>query len=116
MPRGVEFKIPMQAALDAHREHMAGWSLRALARMRWEEWGYASPESALEGLHGVFRALDLPIRSRRDAILAFNTVHGNSTRAARDPGHPDHERFLEHRRRRRANARHRQLAAEGGET
>lgn len=105
MPRGVDFKIPLVDVHQAHREHLAGWSLRAIARLRWQEWGYASPGSALEGLRGALRALELPTRSRHEAILAFNTVHGNSTRAAREPGHPDHGRYLEHRRLRRANAR-----------
>jgi hypothetical protein len=41
MPRGLEFKIPLQDAFEAHRAHPAGWSIRALARLHWRQWGYA---------------------------------------------------------------------------
>lgn len=98
MPRGVEFKISLADAHQAHREHMAGWSLRAIARLRWEQWGYASEKSALEGLRGVFRALDLPIRDRIEATVEVSTIHGNSRRAFAKPGHPGHERHLAQRR------------------
>lgn len=102
MPRGVDFKIPLQAAREAHAAHVAGWSLRAIARMRYREWGYASEKSAVEGLRGVFRALDLPVRDRITATVEASTVHGNSRRAFRDPAHPEHERHLAQRRHRRA--------------
>lgn len=102
MPRGVEFKIPLADARQAHAEHLAGWSLRAIARLRWQKWGYASANSALEGLRGVFRALDLPVRSRVQATVEASTRHGNSRRAFADPDHPEHDRHLAQRRHRRA--------------
>lgn len=105
MPRGVDFKIPLADALQAHTEHMAGWSLRAIARMRWEAWGYSSPHSALEGLRGVFRALELPVRDRVTATVEASTVHGNSRRAFAKADHPEHARHLAQRRHCRALAR-----------
>ena len=98
MPRGVDFKIPLADARQAHVDHMAGWSLRAIARMRWRQWGYASDRSALEGLRGVFRALELPVRDRIEATVDASLVHGNGRRALRDPAHPEHGRHLEQRR------------------
>lgn len=98
MPRGVEFRVPLKAVMDAHRAHQAGWSLRALARMHYQEWGYASPGSALEGLRAAMRALELPVRDRIAATVEASTVHGNSGRAAREPSHPDHARHLAQRR------------------
>jgi hypothetical protein len=64
MPRGAEYRISLAELLQASREHQAGWSLRALARMRYREWGYASPGSALEGLRHALRTIDAPVRAR----------------------------------------------------
>lgn len=105
MPRGVESKIPLRAALEAHAAHQAGWSLRALARLHWRDWGYAGPGACLEGLRAVFRTLDLPVRDRIDATVEASTVHGHSRRAFVNPQHPEHERHLAQRRHRRALAR-----------
>lgn len=105
MPRGVEIRVPLKAALDAHRAHQAGWSMRALARMHYAEWGYASPSSALEGLRGAWRVLELQARDRIEATVEASTVHGNSSRAARDPEHPGHAAFLAQRRHLRARKR-----------
>ena len=99
---GTDYRIPLAAVHQAHREHMAGWSLRALARMRYQEWGYKSAKSALEGLRRAMRTLDLPVRDRITATVDVSTVHGLSTRAARDPQHPDHAAHLAHRRHLRA--------------
>lgn len=98
MPRGVDFRIPLAAVRQAADAHAAGWSLRALSRMHYREWGYKTPKSACEGLRHAMRALDLPVRDRITATIDATTRHGNSTRAARDPLHPDHERHLQHRR------------------
>ena len=98
MPRGVDYKIPLADLLQAAREHEAGWSLRAISRMKYRKWGYASPKSALEGLRGALRTIDAPIRGRIDATVDASLVHGNNRRAMKDPAHPEHDRFLAHRR------------------
>lgn len=95
---GPDFRIPMRDVREAHEAHLKGWSLRALCRLHWQQWGYASPKSALEGLRGAMRALDLPVRGRIEATVLTSTVHGHSSRAAGKPGHPDHARFLAQRR------------------
>jgi hypothetical protein len=97
MPRGVDYRIPLAAVRQASADHNAGWSLRALARMRYREWGYASPGSALEGLRHAMRALDLPVRGRIEATVDASTIHGNARRAIRAPDHPEHARNLAHR-------------------
>jgi hypothetical protein len=98
VPRGQDFKISLKEARAAHEAHMAGWSLRALGRMHYREWGYASPGSAASALTYVFRALDLPTRDRITATVEASTVHGNNRRGMGDPAHPEHDRFLAHRR------------------
>lgn len=105
MPRGVDYRIPLADLLQAAEQHERGWSLRTICRFRWQEWGYASPKSALEGLRHALRSIDAPVRDRVEATVAASELHGNSRRAARLPGHPDHERFLAHRRQVRANRR-----------
>lgn len=107
MPRGVDYKIPLADLLEAAAHHRRGWSLRSIARMKWRQWGYASDKSALEGLRHALRAIDAPVRDRIDATVRASVMHGNSSRAARVPGHPDHERHLEHRRTARANRKER---------
>ena len=99
MPRGVDYRIPLAdllAAAEHHHRH--GWSLRSIARLKWRQWGYASPGSALEGLRNALRVIDAPVRGRVDQTILSSTTHGNASRAAREPGHPDHARFLAHRR------------------
>lgn len=105
MPRGVDYRIPLAAVRQAADAHQAGWSLRALARMHYREWGYKTPKSALEGLRHAMRTLDLPIRDRVTATVDATTRHGHSTRAARDPEHPEHEQHLAHRRHMRRQGR-----------
>jgi hypothetical protein len=105
MPRGVEFRIPLGDALAAGEQHRRDWLLRAIAWLRWRRWGYASENSALEGLRHAMRTLDLPVRDRVDATVLASTMHGNSRRVARQPGHPDHAAFLAHRRRVRRKGR-----------
>ena len=102
MPRGVAYRSPLADLLQAAREHEAGWSLRAISRMRWQVWGYASPGSALEGLRHALRTLDAPVRDRVDATVDASLRHGLTRRAARAPGHPDHAAALAHRRHLRA--------------
>ena len=102
---GIDYKIRLGDARQAHREHQAGWSLRAIAERNSQRWGYASPKSALEGLRGVLRELELPVRDRIDATVRASTVHGNASRASREPGHPEHAAFLAHRRRLRTRER-----------
>lgn len=102
MPRGQEYRIPLSELLwaaDRHRQD--GWSLRFIAGSRWRQWGYASPGSALEALRHALRTIDQPVRDCIEATRLASLMHGDSTRAARQPGHPDHERYLEHRRRTR---------------
>lgn len=105
MPRGVEYRIPLADLRQCAREHQAGWSLRALSRMRWEQWGYASPGSALEGLRRALRTIDAPVRDRIEASIDASLIHGNNRRAMKHPGHPEHARQLEHRRATRASRR-----------
>lgn len=105
MPRGTDYRIPLPDLLQAAREHQAGWSLRAISRLRWQQWGYASDKSALEGLRHALRLIDQPVRDRVEATRDASTVHGNASRAAHEAGHPDHGRYLAHRRHRRAEKR-----------
>jgi hypothetical protein len=98
MASGPDFLVPLAAVHDAHRAHLAGWSIRALARLHWREWGYASSTSAALGLAAAMRALDLPVRNSADASRLAHTIHGNLSRALIDPAHPDHRRYLAHRR------------------
>lgn len=106
MPRGVDFKVPLRDVQEAHRAHLAGWSIRALARLHWRQWGYASAASAAMGLSAAMRALGLPVRDRVEATRLARTVHGELTRdATRDPSHPDHQQALERRRWNRAQKR-----------
>lgn len=102
MPRGTDYKIPLVDLLDAARRHEGGWSLRSIARLHWRRWEYSSDRSALEGLRRALRTIDAPVRDRVEATILASTMHGNSSRAAREPGHPDHARFLAHRRATRA--------------
>jgi hypothetical protein len=51
------------------------------------------------------RTIDAPVRDRVEATVLASTMHGNARRAARLPGHPDHQAFLDHRRRVRRKAR-----------
>jgi hypothetical protein len=97
MPRGAEYLIPLADLLDAAEKHERGWSLRSIARLHWKRWGYASDKSALEGLRRALRVIDAPVRDRLAATRLASTMHGNSARAAHQPGHPDHARFLAHR-------------------
>lgn len=105
MPRGVDYKIPLRDLLECAEEHKAGWSLRAICRMRYAGWGYASVGSALEGLRRALRTIDAPVRDRVAATVDASTIHGNGRRALRDPGHPQHELHLAQRRHRRAMGR-----------
>lgn len=98
MASGPDYLVPLSAVRDAHREHLAGWSIRALARLRWREWGYASPTSAALGLASAMRALDLPVRNSREAARVAHTIHGNLSRELIDPTHPEHRRYLDHKR------------------
>lgn len=107
---GVDYKVPLADLFEVAKEHQAGWSLRAISRMRWEKWGYASPASALDALRRALRSIDAPVRTQAEASLDASLRHGNSSRAARKPGHPDHERWLAHRKAMRALKRER-LAA-----
>jgi hypothetical protein len=101
VPRGVDYKIPLADLLQAAKEHEAGWSLRAIARLRWQQWGYASVGSALEGLRHALRTIDAPVRDRIEATIDASLVHGNSRRAMKETMHPEHARQLAHRKRRR---------------
>lgn len=98
MPRGVDYRIPLRDLLAAAERHQRGESLRSIARLNWRQWGYASAKSALEGLRAALRTIDAPVRDRIDATILASTMHGKSRRAARLPGHRDHQEFLEHRR------------------
>lgn len=107
-PRG---KLTTPQVLAAHREHLAGWSIRRLAILRYREWGYKTPDSAARGLRQALLALDLPIRSQREATRAATTVHGHCANYAYVPGAPDHHLFLKHRRRQRPAERDHRLEA-----
>jgi len=101
---GTDYRIPLADLLTAAAQHRAGWSLRSIARLNWHRWGYASDKTALEALRTAMRTLELPVRDRIEATVLASTMHGNSRRAARLPGHPDHRAFLAHRRAVRAKA------------
>ena len=101
MPRGVDYRIPLKDLLQAADEHQAGWSLRAIARMKYREWGYKTDKTALEGLRMALRSIDAPVRDRIDATVDASLIHGNNRRAMKDPAHPEHDRFLAHRRKTR---------------
>lgn len=101
MPRGVDFRIPLSEVRQAHAEHLAGWSLRALARMRYEQWGYASPNSALEGLRRAMHTLELPVRDRIEATIAASEVHGKARRADKAAGTREHRAHRNALRRRK---------------
>lgn len=107
-PRGVESRIPLADLFQAAREHQAGWSLRAISRLRYQQWGYANPHSALEGLRTALKYIDAPVRDRIQATIDASLIHGHGRRAAKDPTHPDHAAFLAHRRHTRQLARERQ--------
>ena len=64
-----------------------------------------SPGSALEALRKALRLIDAPVRGRVEATVDASVIHGNASRAAKTPGHPDHARYLAHRRRVRRRAR-----------
>jgi hypothetical protein len=99
MPRGVDYRIPLADLLKAAEDHeRRKWSLRSIARLHWRRWGYASEKSALEGLRHALRTIDAPVRDRVEQVRIVSTMHGNSSRAAHEPGDPDHARFLAHRR------------------
>jgi hypothetical protein len=100
-----DFIIPTPAVFDAHRAHTAGWSLRAIARVRWREWGYASPDSAYEGLRHAMRALDLTVRSQSEATVEANLRHGHMRTANWAIDSPQHGDLLAHRRHLRAMRR-----------
>jgi hypothetical protein len=97
MPRGVDYRIPLADLLQAAADHQAGFSLRAIARLRWRQWGYASDKSALEGLRHALRTIDAPVRDRIEATIEASTIHGKSRRAMRVPGAPYHAAYRAHR-------------------
>lgn len=96
MPSPVSL-IPDQEARELHARHLAGESLRQLARDRAACWGYRTAASAAEGLRLAWRRLGLPARPRLDVVRDVSTRHGDSTRAAALVGHPEHARFLTRR-------------------
>ncbi len=105
MPRGVDYRIPLAELLAAAEDHRRGWSLRAISRMRYRRWGYASPGSALEGLRKALRTIEAPVRDRVEATVDASLVHGHARRAMRMPEHPEHARALAHRAYLRAQKR-----------
>ncbi len=98
MPRGRDYLIPLADLLLAADQHAKGWSLRAICRLNWKRWGYASCGSALEGLRRALRTIAAPVRDRIEATVQVSTLHGNARRAFREPGHPEHARAVAHRR------------------
>jgi hypothetical protein len=95
---GPDYKIPLPDLLAAAKQHADGWSLRALARMNWKRWGYASDKAALEGLRKALRQIDAPVRDRIAATVLASTFHGYSTRTAIRPGSSLHAQYLSHLR------------------
>lgn len=75
-----------------------GMSLRAIAAVVWERYGYASPHSASVALHDAFRLGGKPLRDRVAATRKASYRHGLKSRAD-----PDTERYNELRRRRRVD-------------
>lgn len=104
---GPDFLIPLAAVRQAAADHQAGWSLRALARLRYREWGYKTPDSAQQGLRCAMHTLDLPVRDQRAATADATTVHGLASGGAHEPSHPDHQQFLAYRRQLRRVVRER---------
>lgn len=98
MPRGVDYRFTLAQLREAERMHRSGWSLRAIGRLRFREWGSSSPQSAAMALSSALHASGGYVRDRVEAVRAFSTVHGDMARAAADPASPDHSRFLARRR------------------
>lgn len=99
-PRGVDYRIPLRDLLQAAEEHAAGFSLRSIAGRRWQEWGYASMKSALEGLRRALRTIDAPVRDRIEATVLASTVHGHGRRHMRAGGWKAAKRHRNWQRRR----------------
>lgn len=62
--RGLARHIPEDEILAAHREHMDGVSVSAIAEAAFHVWGYASGRSAQSALLLEFRKHGLPVRVR----------------------------------------------------
>lgn len=99
MPRGTEVRIPLADLRWAAEQHASGWSLRFISRARWQQWGYASPDSANEALRRSLHYVGGTVRDRVEAVQLAHTTHGNLRKGYSSPDHPEHHRYLEHRRR-----------------
>lgn len=98
MPRGKELLIPHADLRWAAERHAEGWSLRFIARARWQQWGYASPDSANESLRRSLHYVGATARDRIEATRLAHLTHGNTCQPLLDPDHPEHQRYLDHRR------------------
>jgi hypothetical protein len=98
-------RIPDLEVMVLHGYHRAGASLRELAAGRWEDWGYASPQAALNALRSSLRRLDMPARDRLDVVRSKLTTHGELVGASEDRRRGVYDKANEYRRRRRRKKR-----------
>jgi len=68
----------VRAAYVLYREQ--GLSLRALGKLLYERFGYASPASCANSLHDLFQGEGFKLRDRIDATVTASTTHGRGAR------------------------------------
>jgi hypothetical protein len=74
-------KLTERQLRAVYRLHIdGGHSLRAIARAGWEQWGYASPNAALNSLSDRLRSIGLKPRNRIEATIKASTTHGRGSR------------------------------------
>src|SRR6185437_8732995 len=95
---GHEFYITTPQLMAARLEYEAGWSAEEIARRHWEEWGYSQLSAAARALRKALRLVGVEVRDARTASREYLLLHGDSCRAFRDPGHPEHGRYLAYQR------------------
>lgn len=95
-------RLTIREVTQAHRMHVAGWSIRAIARLQYRTWGYASADSAAYQLRAAMKQVGLEIRSQREATADANMRHGHMRSAHWAIDHPNHEAVNAQRRHLRA--------------
>ena len=75
-------KLTRDQVVAAHRLHTeGGYSIRALGRLLWQRYGYASEKSCANSLSDLFATVGLPARDRIEATRIASTTHGRGARA-----------------------------------
>ncbi len=72
-------RAQVRAAYVLYRDR--GLSLRAVAGLLWERFGYASQASCANSLHDLFVGEGFLLRDRVAATVAASTTHGRGARA-----------------------------------